>query len=279
MRAAESSLDIRRILVALDASPQSLAALEAATQLAARFEAELIGIFVEDINWIRLANFPFSREVSHYSASPRRLDSPQIELHLRARARRVHRAMAAITKGTGLHWSFRIARGIISVELVAAALEADIVILGKTGWSGRRRVGSTTRTMIVQSPRQVLILQRKVRLGVPVTVAFDGSETGLKALEAARLVWVEESPVSVLLLADDSESAQRLQSEARERLGEMGKEARFNWRPNLDGPRLSRLLRLEGCGVLVLPAESENISGEILLNLLNEIECAVLLVR
>jgi nucleotide-binding universal stress UspA family protein len=279
MSAAKSSLDIRRILVALDASPQSLAALEAATQLAARFEAELIGIYVEDINWIRLANFPFAREVSHYSATPRRLDSPQIELHLRARARRVQQAMAMITKGTNLRWSFRVARGTISVELVAAALEADLVILGKTGWSGRRRVGSTTRTMIVQSPRQVLILQRKVRLGVPIAVAFDGSKRGQKALEAARLVWVEGSPVTVLLLAADSDQSQSLQLAARERLGVLGLQAQFRWQPNLDGPRLARLIRTEGCGVLVIPAESEHISGEILLNLLNEIECAVLLVR
>jgi nucleotide-binding universal stress UspA family protein len=279
MSAAGSSLDIRRILVALDASPQSLAALEAATQLASRFEAELIGIFVEDINLIRLAHLPFAREVSRFSATPRHLDSPQIELQLRARARRVHQAMAAMTKDTGLRWSFRVARGVISVELIAAALEADIVILGKTGWSGRRRVGSTTRTMIVQSPRQVLILQRKVRLGVPITVAFDGSETGHKALEAARLVWIEGGPLNVLLLADDSDEAQRLQAEAGERLGKLAMEAQFSWRPNLDGPRLARLLRTEGCGVLVLPAESEQISGEILLNLLNEIECAVLLVR
>jgi nucleotide-binding universal stress UspA family protein len=279
MSEAGSSLAVRRILVALDASPQSLAALEAATQLAARFKAELIGIFVEDINWIRLANFPFAREVSHYSAAPRRLDSPEIELHLRARARRVQQAMSSMTKDTGLRWSFRIARGVISVELLAAALEADLVILGKTGWSGRRRVGSTTRTMIIQSPRQMLILQRRVRLGVPVMLAYDGTKTGQKALEAARLVWVQGSPVRVLLLADDAETAQRLQAEAREKMGEMADAAQFNWRPNLDGPRLARLLRIEGCGVLVLPSESDQIPGEILLGLLDEIECAVLLVR
>jgi nucleotide-binding universal stress UspA family protein len=279
MSAAESSLDIRRILVALDASPQSMAALQAATQLAARFEAELIGVFVEDINLIRLANYPFTREVDRYSSSPRRLDSPQMELHLRAHARRVQQAMAAMTKDSGLRWSFRIVRGVISVELVAAALEADLILLGKSGWSGRKRVGSTTRTMIVQSPRQVLVLQRRVRPGMPITIIYDGSEIGLKVLQASRLVWAEGSAVSVLLLAESPEEAQRFQSEVKEELGEAAKEAQFRWRPNLDAPRLARLLRSEGCGVLVLPAESDQISGEIVLNLMNQIECAVLLVR
>jgi len=46
---------IRRILVALDASRYSLAALEAAIELAAGLEAELQGIFVEDVSELRAA--------------------------------------------------------------------------------------------------------------------------------------------------------------------------------------------------------------------------------
>ena len=46
-------LAIRRILVALDTSPHSQAAMEAAIELAARFEAELAGMFVEDVNLLR----------------------------------------------------------------------------------------------------------------------------------------------------------------------------------------------------------------------------------
>jgi nucleotide-binding universal stress UspA family protein len=50
---------IRRILVALDASPHSFAALEAAAHLAAHLEAELFGLYVEDENLLRGADrFP-----------------------------------------------------------------------------------------------------------------------------------------------------------------------------------------------------------------------------
>ncbi|HSL81665.1 MAG TPA: universal stress protein, partial [Thermoanaerobaculia bacterium] len=54
--AAEPGRDrtIRRILVALDASADSAAALEAATALAALFGAELQGLYVEDLNFVRL---------------------------------------------------------------------------------------------------------------------------------------------------------------------------------------------------------------------------------
>jgi len=39
---------LNRIIVALDSSPASMAALEVAADLAARNNAELIGVFVED---------------------------------------------------------------------------------------------------------------------------------------------------------------------------------------------------------------------------------------
>ena len=66
---------IRRILVAVDASTHSLAALEAASVLAEVLNAELVGIFVEDINLLRLAGLPFAREVRYQSALDRPLRS------------------------------------------------------------------------------------------------------------------------------------------------------------------------------------------------------------
>ena len=47
MNERELEPTIRRILVALDASPHSRAALEAASDLALALKAELIGIFVD----------------------------------------------------------------------------------------------------------------------------------------------------------------------------------------------------------------------------------------
>ena len=58
---------VRRILVAVDASHHSIAALEAAVELATRFQAELLGLYVEDINLLRLAQLPFGREVGTFS--------------------------------------------------------------------------------------------------------------------------------------------------------------------------------------------------------------------
>src|SRR5512143_1804987 len=51
-----------RIWVALDESPRSAAALTAAADLAAGLDAELAGLFVEDISLQHLIGLPFARE-------------------------------------------------------------------------------------------------------------------------------------------------------------------------------------------------------------------------
>ena len=57
------TMQIKRIIVALDASAHSQAAMDAAASIAELLEAELIGVFVEDINLVRVAQLPFVREV------------------------------------------------------------------------------------------------------------------------------------------------------------------------------------------------------------------------
>jgi nucleotide-binding universal stress UspA family protein len=270
---------VERILVALDASPQSLATMEVAVELAARLEAELVGIFVEDINLLRLAQLPFAREIGFFSASLRQLDSLDIERQLRAQARWVQSKLARLAERAEVHWTFRVARGVIPAELLAAALDVDLIILGRTGWSGRRGLGSTARIIMTQAPRQALIIQRGVRLGLPVVVVYDGSPPARKALTAAQRVWIPGSLLTVLLLADEAEQAKKLQSEVKEWLQDRGQEAKFYWLTKVDGAILARQVRVEGCGLLVLPAESEKVSRETLVDALNNTECAVLLVR
>ena len=68
MNESEPNLAIRRILIALDASTHSLAALHAAAEMAANMQAELIGLFVEDENLLHLAGLPFAQEVRSSSA-------------------------------------------------------------------------------------------------------------------------------------------------------------------------------------------------------------------
>jgi nucleotide-binding universal stress UspA family protein len=275
-------LSIRRILVALDASPHSLAALEAAVELAARFRAELLGLFVEDVNLLRLAELPFAREVGFFSATRRRLDTVEIERELRVRAKRVQRTFTVTLKRWEVRGAFRVTRGPIASELLAAASEADVLILGKAGWSlaRRRRLGSTARAVLSEAPSSTLILQHGTRLGLPALVVYDGSPLAQKALAtAASLVEGKDGPLTVLLLADGLDGARRLRDQADELLRGRGLEVRYRSLTETSIPKLTHLVQTEKIGTLILPARSSLLQAEALVTFLDEIDVPTLLVR
>ena len=150
MNERELEPTIQRILVALDASPHSLAALEVASALADTLKAELVGIFVEDINLLHLAGLPFAREVRYWSVTDRPLDTSSMERELRLQAEQVKQTLAVVAGRRQLRWSFRVVRGQVAAELLTAAQEADLLALGRASWGATRRVrlGATARALL-----------------------------------------------------------------------------------------------------------------------------------
>jgi nucleotide-binding universal stress UspA family protein len=279
MTLPEQEKAIRRILVAVDASPHSLSALRAAVELAERFDAELTGVFVEDINLLKLAELPFARQVRVYS-SAQPLNAQHLEQELRALARRARQALVQSARSTKLRTSFLVRRGVVSSELLKAALEADLVILGKAGWSRRRRMGSTTRILVAQSPSSTLILQQGSRLGMVMGVIYDDSEIAQKALvTAVGLLQGTNGFLTVVILADEIETARYRQSRVTRWLGERGMTASFRWLVGGEGQMLISLLKSVNLGGLVLPVGMETVPTSTVNELLDEIPIPVLLVR
>jgi nucleotide-binding universal stress UspA family protein len=278
----ERNLIVRRILVALDALPDHLCALEAAAELAARFEAELQGLFVEDTDLLRLVGTPFAGEVRRFPPTARRPDIQEMERHLRAQAACMQRAFTRVAERTQVRGSFRVARGRIAPEVLTAASQADILIVGKAGWSLARssRLSSTTRTLLSNTPASMLVLQAGARLGRPVLVIYDGSPLAEKALAAAADLADEDGGrLTVLLVSDDPEEVYRLQSQVADWLQGRNLALRYRLSVRPDGTKLARMVQAERVGTLVLPAQSPVFHGEALLTLLDEISVPVLLVR
>jgi nucleotide-binding universal stress UspA family protein len=277
------ALAIKRILVALDASPHSLAALEAAVDLAARFQAELAGLFVEDENLIRLAELPFVSEIGIFSATRRRIGSREIERQIRVQRRRVRRTFTATTQRAQIAWSFRVARGKVLSEVLAAASEADVVVLGRAGWSllRRRRLGSTVRGILPERFGLALIMKEGACLGDPLGVVYDGSPAADRALviaDALRRQSDHEEPFVVLLLAESSDRVPALQRQAERLLEERGAVARYRRVTGANVLQLADLLHREDCGTLVLPARGPISQDNLLVALLEHLDLPVLLV-
>jgi len=180
-------LAIRRILVALDSSPHSLAALQAAVDLAARMDAELLGLFVEDTALMRLAEVPYTREVLYFSVAGVPLTPASMESKLKAQSEQIRRALAAAAQHAHVAWSFRAVRGEVASEVLAAATEADLLALGRGGWSVgcRVRAGSTALEMAASTIPVLLLPRDKVPEKAHLVVYYDGSAAAQRGLQAA----------------------------------------------------------------------------------------------
>jgi nucleotide-binding universal stress UspA family protein len=273
---------IRRILVALDASPHSLAALEAAFELADALKAEIVGIFVEDVNLLRLAGLPFAREVGYPSGTDRPLDSVSMERALRIQAGQAREALAGVAARRQVRWSFRVVRGQVAAELLTAAHEADLLALGRASWASSRRVplGATARVVVSQASRPVLLLQRGHAICQPVQLVYDGSPGAKRALAtAAQLAVLAGSALTVMLVMDAPESGQRLQEEVHARLQAQQVEGRYRRLAKPSAEELAQALRTAGGGMLIISTDNPLLGGEGLPTLLDAMDCSVVLVR
>lgn len=277
MSAPVASRRIRRILVAFDASAGSRAALESAAALAGRLEAELVGLFVEDVNLLRIAELPFARAISALLPRHRPLSVAEMERALRAQAARAEETMARLLARHAVPWTFRTVRGRLTEALLAAAREADLIALGLMSGEAQR-LGSAVRALLSGAPRPVLLAGPGLVVQPPILVLYEGSQVSERALTmAAWLARFDHGRLTVAILAADDDEAERLRSEAASRLATLGVEAEFRISTHTDARSLERIVRAEGAGTLVLGDGSVH-GEEKLQELLCRIGCPALLV-
>lgn len=283
MSEREDAVEIHRILVAVDASPHSQAALEAAVEMAAHFEAELLGIFVEDINLLRAAALPFARELGGYSARLRRMSEEQVERHFRARVRQIERLFRRLSEREAIHGSFRVVRGTVGTEIRIAAQEADVLIVGRVGWSQmrERQVGSTAlEACCAEIPGVTVVLQEGARLAPPLTVVYDGSLASRLALFiAAQLVDELSGPLRVLALTDDDARLPELRAEASAILDGLDVVHQTRGLATSGLINLVQAIYALETSTLLVPATLPQIEGAAVGDLLEQIDIPVLLIR
>jgi nucleotide-binding universal stress UspA family protein len=273
---------IERILVALDQSTHSLAALEAAVRMAMRLEAALVGLFVEDVNVRRLAELPFVQEVGFFTGGCRRVQTQELSRQLQVQAGAVRRRFRTTTRWVESRCTFREVRGQVAPEVLDAATEADVVILGKGAWSPfeTERLTPAVREVLRDAPTSTLVLRAGTRVGPPMRAVYDGSALGDKALSiAAELATDEGGHLMVFGLADDPSEASRLEERVRERLSGKRLAVSFQTLSEASVSRLTYLVAREEQGTLVIPADAEALKDQALLDFLDETRAPVLMIR
>jgi nucleotide-binding universal stress UspA family protein len=151
----------RRIVVALDESAASRAALESAARFAAERAAELIALFVEDADLVSAASLPGSATISYQGASLAPLGCELLLRSLRLRARRLRDEVAQIAARNRIPWQFETIRGHVGEEVLRLAADSDMIAIGASSLRDRRGVyGSTARMILERASGSVLVVRR-----------------------------------------------------------------------------------------------------------------------
>jgi hypothetical protein len=192
--------NIQRIIVSLDAISDTRTAIETASQLAARWQARLHGVFVEDEDLLRLAGLPFARQVS-LGAGVEPLTAEKATQQLRAAAETARRDLAAAARRHQLHWSFEITRAISPAQAIPAG-EGDFIVARVVS----RRIGphfrvATRCNYAIEPTSGSLLLARAAKSsgGTVVVVLPDREPASARLLEAAaQLAEIAGAPLTVV---------------------------------------------------------------------------------
>lgn len=278
---SEEAPPLQRILVALDASPHSEAALDAAIRLARVFETQIEGLFVENETLLRAAQLPFSKEVRSYTAPPKQLSDRRMERQLQYQAEYAEHTLQRMAEQADVPYDFRTARGDVTRELLRAAPKVDLLVLGKTSTtSSRRRLGSTSQTLLSEAPSPVLVLRKAIPARQPILLYFDGSDAAHAAMNfAVRLARrTETNPLQILTPPEDTDDATGFRNEIRSTYGPAGVPMQVHSLTPAEAHRLSAFAREKG-GLVVLPADCPSLQRTPLQQFLYEIDRPLLVVR
>jgi nucleotide-binding universal stress UspA family protein len=238
------------ILVALDASPHSAAALVAAAEVAFALKLELYGLYVEDVNLLHLCGLPFGLEIGSFTGNPRRLEQVRMERDFRIQATLLRKIMADVAGRQRVSWSFRVVRGGVTQELIAAGLSAQMVSLGRVGMTPGKRTGSSAQAVVRNTQRPVIVQSAQMALIGPFTVVYLGDPSSDHAAQLAiQLAKLHHAKIDVLMFGQSSAQADALaQAFAAAKV-----ESKLYIMPSMEA--MTTILRGLGVGSVILPVQ------------------------
>ncbi|MDX1642056.1 MAG: universal stress protein [Balneolaceae bacterium] len=270
----------QKILVAIDTSKHSQAALEAAADLARTMEANIHGLFVHDEIWHRVSRLPSVSSVNTLTGQVTTFEDDTMEDKVRLLQNRLRQKLEQVSKQHELIHSWRSVKGKVYEKILEAAEEVDLITIGLKGASARRkRLGSSARRIIMEADKPVLILKEGLRLGSTITAVYDGSSESQKGIEIAlNIAERNESTLTVLFVSKEPDS----EDEQNNRLKNLLQDATvFVEIEQLDQPNVIRFLNAinqQKSGLLIAPKNQALLTKSLQI-LLNNINCPLLLMN
>lgn len=271
----EKSIKMTDILVALDHSHQSRAALETAAAIAKLMEAKIHGLFVHDDQWLRISKLPSLSEIDELTGRISPIGRESMEKQIRYLETTIKEHFELISRRYQLSYTWRTEKGSVAKKVLEAAKDSDIIIIGSKGRSYKRgKLGSSAVAIIRTANKPILILQKRINPGYPPIAIFDGSDKSVSGIKIGSEIAKRNN--SNLTVIDMSETFQYNENDER-RLDDMGENVKLL---KINQPNMGRLLfmlhKLRG-GLLILPKNKRFTKSGTIARILDSADCPVLI--
>jgi nucleotide-binding universal stress UspA family protein len=226
---AEGSM-IKNILIPLDGSEHSKAALDYAIWLAQGFDGMLIGQHV--IDTVSLDG-TFFHDVSGSMGFEPYLDlSTKMREIFDERGKLILENFREICAAKNVRARTFLDTGLIANEICERAKVADLVVIGHRGVNEgftAGMLGSTAETIIRKCPRPIFVSTERFNSIANPLLAYDGSQRASSAMEsAAEFCTVLKLPLTVLTIGREEAAAQAISQQAKAYLGSYAIDVKYN---------------------------------------------------
>src|SRR5512135_864288 len=196
---------IKNILVPLDGSEHSKAALDYAIWIVEKFDGTIFGQHI--IDTISLEG-TFFHDISGSLGFEPYLDfSSKMREILDERGKMILEDFAARCEKKGVRYTTCLDMGLIANEICERAKVADLVVIGHRGVNeefSTGLLGSTTETITRKCPRPIFVSTKQFTAIEKPLLAYDGSQRASSAMEsAAEFCTVLNLPLTVLTIAKE----------------------------------------------------------------------------
>lgn len=248
--------------MALESAAANARVLDTALNLAGKWGGDLRALLVEDVDLMRLAAFPFAREVGVATAISRPLQSSVLERTFRAEAARLQQILGRAAATRNIAWKLDVRRGRPLEEAVASGQGADVLVMGSSTTS--ISIGALTSA---KPPRE------------EVVALFDSSESAFRGLDAALALLNTHHDLTLLVPNEPSEVRAGHREQARSWMSQHGVAAQIAGLENSALQGLLAITQRRRIATIIVPFESARLDVAALRRLYMETTCPIILVK
>jgi len=198
----EERAAMRRIMLALDAMNCEAALIEAAALIAAKLEADLDALFVEDADVYAVADLPITQEISLSSAREREISGQRVEQALKSLSREAEQRFSSVVQRSRLKGQFHVTRARRGEAISEASARVELLL-----FQPRERTIVRVRIQETRPPRVFAICGATAASRRTLELAARLARTDHHVLEvigtaepdAAQLVDLERQGLRVVL--------------------------------------------------------------------------------